>query len=813
MKWDIENQKIVAKYLNRLAGVYEVAIKKAVGLGYSVTNYNSDKPFSFADYPVTNKKADTLFSQMAFEVQSIVNGGTESAWLAANTVNDGIVDKYFAKSGLSKEQLSKYYDRNLNALAAYQKRVDGGVKLSDRVWKYTNQFKNEIELAVSVGIGEGRSAAEVSRDVRQYLQQPYKLFHRVRNKYGELVLSKAAKAYHPGQGVYRSSYKNALRLTRTEINMSFHNADYERWNTLDFIAGYRVVLSKAHPEYDICDELQGEYPKTFAFWGWHVQCMCHTEPILSPQNEFVENLAKQLKGEDITGYVPGNKITQMPSNFKKWALDNQDRIAKAKSMPYFIDKNFKGTNVADWFKTAEKAAAIAEKTPLLSAKELEKLEWKKDEIIYAKKKLAEAEKWGVAGVNYDALVAAIENESLSYAQIAGKSSKLVQDIKAAKAAAADPFSEAALLKKFSKSEVDALFTAYDNFNTKKLSGLSITEKINKLEFEINWLKTNGKYSTSGVFGEILERDLVLLKKKLQLELENAELFEAVSMAKFKIEDITINDKSVKKAAKELEKELAKKNPELNDLKLKVKNLDNAVDDYYGRELQKNKIVFKPLDEIEIKRLLDDYEVNDFDNIDDALRRKTKNIWDKLTPEERNVVTKYTQTYSYLNEPLRGIAYYGELKPNAAHLYDMPILTSVLNKCRTAENMVVRRGVNSWTVKELGYGLDKLKPGDIFVDKGFSSTAIHRSGGFRESYDLVIVVPKGAAGIYAEPFSHFTDSNKFAYNAKPELANLWNGKSKESINHEKEWIGQRGSKYRVIKKEGYKIFLELIGQLH
>lgn len=356
MKWDIENQKIVAKYLNRLAGVYEVAIKKAVGLGYSVTNYNSDKPFSFADYPVTNKKADTLFSQMAYEVQSIVNGGTESAWLAANTVNDGIVDKYFAKSGLSKEQLSKYYDRNLNALAAYQNRIDGGVTLSDRVWKYTGQFKNEIELAVSVGIGEGRSAAEVSRDIRQYLQQPDKLFHKVKNKYGQLVLSKSAKAYHPGQGVYRSSYKNALRLTRTEINMSFHNADYERWNTLDFIAGYRVVLSKAHPEYDICDELQGEYPKTFAFWGWHVQCMCHTEPILSPQNEFVENLAKQLKGEDITGYVPGNKITQMPSNFKKWALDNQDRIAKAKSMPYFIDKNFKGTNVADWFKTAEKTA-------------------------------------------------------------------------------------------------------------------------------------------------------------------------------------------------------------------------------------------------------------------------------------------------------------------------------------------------------------------------------------------------------------------------------------------------------------------------
>ncbi len=111
------------------------------------------------------------------------------------------------------------------------------------------------------------------------------------------------------------------------------------------------------------------------------------------KRNIVSNLVKQLKGEDITGYVPSNQITQMPPNFKQWAFDNQERIKKAKSMPYFIDKNFKGTNVADWFKTAEKAAVIAEKTPLLSAKELEKLEWKKDEIIYAKKKLAEADKW------------------------------------------------------------------------------------------------------------------------------------------------------------------------------------------------------------------------------------------------------------------------------------------------------------------------------------------------------------------------------------------------------------------------------------
>ena len=373
MKWDIENQQLVAKYLNKLAGVYDTAIKKAVGLGYSVTNYNSDKPFSFADYPVTNKKADNLFSQMSYEIQSTINGGTESAWLLSNTVNDGLVDKYFAKSGINPKNLSKYYDRDLNALSSYQKRIDSGVTLSDRVWKYTNQFKNEIELAVGIGIGEGRSAAELNQDIRGYLQEPEKLFHKVRNAHGELVLSKAAKAYHPGQGVYRSSYKNAMRLTRTEINMAYQQADAERYASLDFIAGFQVVLSNGHPEPDICDALAGVYPKSFSFWGWHPQCLCHTIPLLAPPDDFAEHIADMLKGKDVSGYIPTNEVSEMPGNFKQWSEANQARIKAAKSLPYFIEKNFAGTNVQEWFIKAEKTAQIVEKAHVLTAVQLEKL--------------------------------------------------------------------------------------------------------------------------------------------------------------------------------------------------------------------------------------------------------------------------------------------------------------------------------------------------------------------------------------------------------------------------------------------------------
>ena len=124
-----------------------------------------------------------------------------------------------------------------------------------------------------------------------------------------------------------------------------------------------------------------------------------------------------------------------------------------------------------------------------------------------------------------------------------------------------------------------------------------------------------------------------------------------------------------------------------------------------------------------------------------------------------------------------------------------------------QNTVVRRGVGSFEINELGYGLGELKVGDIFVDKGFLSTAIHRSGGFSDSYNLIIVVPKGAKGVYAEPFSHYTDYNKFEYDGE-----IWDGESVESVRSEKEWIGQRGSQFRVLKRQGRTIYLQMIGQL-
>src|SRR5690606_20105860 len=96
------------------------------------------------------------------------------------------------------------FTRREAALKAFKERTIKGLNLSDRVWKYTNQFRNEIEQGLFVGISEGKSAAAMAQDQKKYLKEPEKLFRRVKDANGKLVLSKAAKEYKPGQGVYRS---------------------------------------------------------------------------------------------------------------------------------------------------------------------------------------------------------------------------------------------------------------------------------------------------------------------------------------------------------------------------------------------------------------------------------------------------------------------------------------------------------------------------------------------------------------------------------------------------------------------------------
>lgn len=90
--------------------------------------------------------------------------------------------------------------------------------------------------------------------------------------------------------------------------------------------------------YDICDRLQGRYPKDFKFTGWHPHCRCHAVSILKTPKEIAEDTRKILNGEPVDGNSV-NRVNDVPQEFKEWIADNADRAARSMSMPYFIKDN------------------------------------------------------------------------------------------------------------------------------------------------------------------------------------------------------------------------------------------------------------------------------------------------------------------------------------------------------------------------------------------------------------------------------------------------------------------------------------------
>lgn len=341
-KYDSQHWRNQSVYEKRIDEIYRTAAKEAAALGVSIKDFNPDRLFSFSDYPNTRKKIEKLLNDLQSGVTAVIVNGIRSEWTLANNKNDELARQVFGDSvgKLTKELERRYFSTNGAAREAFIKRKTDGLGLSDRVWKYTNQFKEEIELGLDLGIRSGRSADELSRDLRSYLQHPDKLFRRVRNKHGQLVLSQRARAYHPGRGVYRSSYKNARRLAATETNIAYRTADYERWQQLDFVVGIEIKLSNNHPEPDICDDLKGRYPKDFKFTGWHPHCRCHVETVLKTPDELIADNRRIMEGGKPTE-TSVNTVADVPQAFTDWVEANRERMTAAKSLPYFIRDNSK----------------------------------------------------------------------------------------------------------------------------------------------------------------------------------------------------------------------------------------------------------------------------------------------------------------------------------------------------------------------------------------------------------------------------------------------------------------------------------------
>lgn len=351
---------------------------------------NGNDGFFFAHDDTANKAINRQLSKMAKQMDGVLLNGIKRSWVQGE---ESFIDKVkLALSSTAREQ--KALDKvriavtdahREKAAKTFYNEKRNGLNISERVWNLANNSKKEIEIIIQNGIKEGKSADAIQKSLKGYLNEPEKLFRRVRNKETDkLEWSKAAQKYNPGRGVYRSAYKNAMRLARTETNAAYRTAEWQQYQNDPTIIGFKITLSNHHttlmngkdiPLHDICDELQGDYPKTFKWTGWHPQCRCEMYPIAYSRDDR-KAYFKALFDGTADKWKPQNTAKEPPKAFNDWVEQNQERAKGWSNMPYFVRDNAKFVKTkfdVNTYTNEEKKFTQAHKTQESMQRVLDKL--------------------------------------------------------------------------------------------------------------------------------------------------------------------------------------------------------------------------------------------------------------------------------------------------------------------------------------------------------------------------------------------------------------------------------------------------------
>ena len=340
---------LFAVYNKRLGRLYSDYVKKLTSLGYGEDVFEDDALFNFDNFPQLKARLDDIFND--YYQNSLLcykSGITDGVALAYNH-DEMVIGGY---SVLTDKAIRVARDTAAATFISNRLKAKNGLNLAQIVWNYCQQTKSEFEMAMSNtiadGIGKGSSAEEIGKSIRRYLNDPdmmYRRYHTIKvQKNGKkkdvvtwrrrrIIDGKVRFIEEPlekvGMGVYRSARKNALRVARTEINAAYHKARNERWQNEPFVIGQYIHVSPQHNIDDICNDLEGRYPKDYIWVSWHAQCICTSDPITIQGEEKKEFYKRLMAGEDMSNYVSPFAVLTMPEKYNQYIRDNSEAIVKA----------------------------------------------------------------------------------------------------------------------------------------------------------------------------------------------------------------------------------------------------------------------------------------------------------------------------------------------------------------------------------------------------------------------------------------------------------------------------------------------------
>ena len=161
-------------------------------------------------------------------------------WIISETENKAIINR---TSAIFKTIFDRVQQRRIKQ-KLFSKRTgidQTGVPLSRRIWDIRDWHLRRIRGTLSSGIADGRPASAIANDLRKMT---------VIGKISDKAM------LEPGQGIYKSAYKNALRVVRTETNNAYVDAELEYAKQ----KGYKKMwnVNVGHRTEDSCDDLAGK---------------------------------------------------------------------------------------------------------------------------------------------------------------------------------------------------------------------------------------------------------------------------------------------------------------------------------------------------------------------------------------------------------------------------------------------------------------------------------------------------------------------------------------------------------------------------
>lgn len=835
-------------YAEKVRLLFAKTVNDILALNKTMPSLDEGVMFSFDGESVKKQKeVEVLLRRLHSAVTMAIQQGVKLEWDAANQECDKLVQSVFGKKVLENPEFSAWMGRNTAARDAFLSRSEHGLNLSDRVWKSVRQLRDEMEVAMTVSIGEGESSSSMSRKVRQYLNNPDDMFRRFRYKKGEkdiidpetgeitgkeIVYGKKWKkrikdevtgkykwidydrdSYKTGAGVYKSSARNAMRVARTETNIAYRRADNARWQDMDFVLGQRVQLSKNHPKKDICDKLQGDYPKDFVFDGWHPQCFCFCTPILMDESEMAKVTEAFLKGEK---YTPrGKQITDYPAAFKDWVREHSEDIAASRERgtePYFIRNNAQA--IDEIINPQPKELSILEKAKLRheartpEQEEAIKNAWEerkhKHQLI---KKTADnvlnvAQDYGE--IDYSELQSAIKSGDLTKMQTITKTvAQHVSAMKKQEAAISDLIPDAhEWHKTISMKELIQTYSAVES-KLAQWSSLSLEQQAKKLKFEaVDFLGGNmkdvqskfpktWKVSQAAYLKKLDEVNLKIEIKAVQDQLDIVKAWSATHPKSLNVanllseaqaslnagEDIALIKQKAQLAINEHQKRLAEQ--ARRDAKKAAKGTSFDADAYTKK--RKDAALW----------------AKDTKDADKVLRDKCGDVWVSASDDEKDAIHGYTSSYHNIQEPLRGLTYYGSDAQRKLGEKRIPLIESIINKSSYDFDMWLQRGDDMVALKKFGLSnYNSASDAEIYALVGregtegaFWSAGVAKGKGFSGQIIFNIYAPRGTKAMYCEPFSAFGHGD----------GRHWDGRNKQSsFGYESEILIQRGTKFRITK---------------